>query len=307
MSRRLAAVDIGSNTVHVLVADAAAGRLTDVAYYVEMPGLGPEVARAGRIGAAKTREAMDDLRAVLTKAARHGYEHLVAGATEAVRRAADAEPFLRRASDVAGVPVRLISPELEARLSFDGVASRHAARRTWLMGDLGGGSTELVVARGREMAAWVSLPLGSGGIPAGRLSDPPRPGERAALRAAALPLVRSAPRCEPQRLVMTGGTASNLPLVLSAAHPPSLLSIAALLTAGERLDSAPASQVAASTGLSEARVRALRGGVEILLLLLDFYGLDQVHVSHEGLRHGMLLAYLDRGDQWWRGKGPPGA
>ncbi len=42
------------------------------------------------------------------------------------------------------------------------------------------------------------------------------------------------------------------------------------------------------------------GGIEILLLLLDFYGLDCVHVSHEGLRHGMILAYLDKADDWWR-------
>jgi hypothetical protein len=44
----------------------------------------------------------------------------------------------------------------------------------------------------------------------------------------------------------------------------------------------------------------MRGGVEVLLLLLDWYGLAVLGISHQGLRHGMLLAYLERGDSWWR-------
>jgi exopolyphosphatase/pppGpp-phosphohydrolase len=112
--------------------------------------------------------------------------------------------------------------------------------------------------------------------------------------------VRRAIEADVQKLVMTGGTASNLPLVISPQRPPTMLDTEALLTAVERLDREPAAAVAGRTGVPEARVRALRGGVEILLLLLDFYGLDRVHVSHEGLRHGMLLAYLERGEDWWR-------
>jgi exopolyphosphatase/pppGpp-phosphohydrolase len=99
---------------------------------------------------------------------------------------------------------------------------------------------------------------------------------------------------------VTGGTASNLPLVLSRASPPPLLTTQALLAAETRLDSGPAAELAQRTGLEASRVRALRGGVEILLLLLDYYGLHAAHVSHEGLRHGMLLAWLEKGDDWWR-------
>jgi exopolyphosphatase/guanosine-5'-triphosphate,3'-diphosphate pyrophosphatase len=298
--RRLAAVDVGSNTVHALVADAADKQLEDVAAYVEMPELGVAVDRAGRIGPEKSRQAIDALRSVLARAAEHGYEELIAGATAAVRRAADRDEFLAAASAAVGVPVRLISEQREAELSFLGVASRHAAKRTWLMMDMGGGSTELAVGEGMTMLRWVSLELGSGSFAARFLSDPPRPGEREALRAAALPVVHKAPECDAQKLVMTGGTASNLPLVISTKSPPTLLDTEILLLAAERLDERPAAEVARSTGLPEARVRALRGGVEILLLLLDFYGLDRFHVSHEGIRHGMLLAYLEKGDDWWR-------
>lgn len=300
LPRRLAAVDIGSNTVHALVADVRDGELHDVAQFVEMPELGPAVDRAGRIGPAKTAEALKALDSVLGQARRHGYEHLVTGATAAIRRAADREEFIAEASALAGVPVRLIGEDREAELSFQGVASRHASKHGWLMGDMGGSSTELVVAHGRRMVRWVSLPIGSGSFAARYLSDPPQRHEREALREAALQEVRHAPECEAHKLVMTGGTASNLPLVLSHVNPPPVLTTAALLTAAERLDAAQAAVVAEAVSLPEPRVRAMRGGVELLLLLLDFYGLDRFHVSHEGLRQGMLLAWLDQGDDWWR-------
>jgi exopolyphosphatase/guanosine-5'-triphosphate,3'-diphosphate pyrophosphatase len=292
-------VDVGSNTVHALVGDVRPGRVDDVAYFVEMPELGPEVDRTGRIGPAKTAEAIAALRTVLDGAARIGYSHLVAGATAAVRRAEDRDDFLAAAAAAIRTPVRLISEEREAQLSFDGVASRHAARRNWLMADLGGSSMELVAAQGREIRRWVSLGLGSGILAARHLSDPPRPGERQALRAAAMTEIQRAPEWDAQKLVVTGGTASNLPLVVSPRRPPPILTTAALLTAAERLDAAPAATVAARVGLPEARVRTLRAGVELLLLVLDFYGMDRLHVSHAGLRQGMLLAYLERGESWW--------
>jgi exopolyphosphatase/guanosine-5'-triphosphate,3'-diphosphate pyrophosphatase len=298
--RRLAAVDVGSNTVHALVADFHEGRLRDVDHFVTMPELGAEVGRTGRIGPAKAVEAIAALESVLERARAHGYEHLVAGATAAVRQAADREEFLARATAAAGVPVRLLSEQREAELSFQGVASRHAAERGWLMGDMGGGSTELVVADGGSARRWVSLRVGSGGLAARHLSDPPLAGEREALRAAAMTEIRRAPECDAQKLVMTGGTASNLPLVLSRRNPPEVLTTPDLLAAAERLEAAPAAAGAPRYDLPEGRVRALRGGVELLLLLLDLYGLDRFHVSYAGLRQGMILAWLERGEDWWR-------
>src|ERR1700730_7702976 len=113
-ARRLAAVDVGSNTVHALVAKGWDARLEDIAHYVEMPELGVAVERTGRIGPEKEREAIGALGSVLTRAAEHGYEQLVAGATAAVRRAADRDEFLKAAGEAIGVPVRLISEQREA-------------------------------------------------------------------------------------------------------------------------------------------------------------------------------------------------
>jgi exopolyphosphatase/pppGpp-phosphohydrolase len=301
---RLAAVDIGSNTIHALVVDATDHRLEEVAHFVEMPSLGAAVARTGRIGE-KSEEAVAALRSVVEQARATGIEHLVAGATEAVRKAADREVFLRRCSEAIGVPVLLIPPEREAQLSFAGVASKHAVRRQWLMADLGGGSTELVVAHHHHIEAWRSLPIGSGVLASKHLSDPPRAGEREALRAEAVALLKDAPECDPSRLVATGGTASNLPVVVSRTRPPAIVSRHALLRAANHLDEAPAADLEERYLLRPGRVTAMRGGVEVLLLLLDWAGLDRLHVSLEGLRQGMILAYLERGEDWWRDLGPP--
>jgi exopolyphosphatase/guanosine-5'-triphosphate,3'-diphosphate pyrophosphatase len=296
---RLAAVDIGSNTVHVLVADVVRGQLVDVAHYVEMPELGPQVARTGSIGT-RGKVAIRALRQVLARAATHGYQTLVAGATEAVRQATDGEQFALQASEAIGAPVHVIPAKREAELSFLGAASRHAVKREWVMVDLGGASTEVCVGRGRELLRSATLEIGSGVLSSTYLSDPPTPEERARLRRAALRELPRAPDGEVERLVATGGTASNLPSVLAKRNPPSVLTTADLLHCEKRLDEGRAQAVAVKIGLPVSRVKALRGGVEELLLFLDWYGLAMLHVSHEGLRHGMLLAFLERGADWWR-------
>jgi exopolyphosphatase/guanosine-5'-triphosphate,3'-diphosphate pyrophosphatase len=296
---RLAAVDIGSNTVHSLVADVVRGKLEDVAHYVEEPELGPYVARTGAIGS-RSRVAIQALRSVVEQARGHGFEVLIAGATQAVRQATDRDAFIRDASRAIGVPVRIIPASREADLSFLGVASRHAVRREWAMVDLGGGSTEVVIGQGQAMVRSATLLIGSGVLAGTYLSDPPKPEERARLRKAALRELTHAPDGDVERLVATGGTASNLPLVLTHRNPPPVLTTADLLACEARLDGDRAAQVAKSVKLPPSRVKAMRAGVEALLLLLDWYGLAVLHISHQGLRHGMLLAYLERGNDWWR-------
>lgn len=285
--------------MHVLVADVVRDKLEDVAHYVEMPELGPHVARTGTIGS-RARPAIRALRAVLAQAGKHRYDHLIAGATEAVRQANDGEAFARQAGEAIGTPVRIISAHREAELSFQGVASRHASRREWLMVDLGGGSTEVVIGHGHEMSRWASLRIGSGVLANTYLSDPPRPEERARMRRSALRELAQAPDGEVDRIVATGGTASNLPLVLAKRNPPSVLTTADLLECEKRLDQARAAEVSTRVKLPASRVKAMRAGVEELLLLLDWYGLAVLHISHQGLRHGMLLAYLKSSDGWWR-------
>ena len=296
---RLAAVDIGSNTVHALVADVVRGRLVDVAHYVEMPELGVTVARTGVLGS-RAKGAIRALREVVGKARTHHYELLIAGATQAVRQASDGKAFAREAGQAIGTTVHIIPAKREAELSFIGVAGSHAGRREWAMVDLGGASTEVAIGLGRKMVRSATLPIGSGVLASTYFSDPPTPEERARMRKHALRELAHAPDGDVERLVATGGTATNLPLVLSHRNPPPVLTTADLLACEARLDAAPAVGVGASVGLPANRIKAMRAGVEALLLLLDWYGLARLHISHQGLRHGMLLAYLEKGGDWYR-------
>jgi exopolyphosphatase/guanosine-5'-triphosphate,3'-diphosphate pyrophosphatase len=296
---RLAAVDVGSNTVHALVADVVRGRLVDVAHYVEMPELGVTVARTGVLGS-RAKVAILALRAVVDKARTHNYELLIAGATQAVRQATDGKAFAREAGQAIGTTVHIIPARREAELSFLGVAGSHAGRREWTMVDLGGASTEVAIGLGRKMVRSATLPIGSGVLASTYFSDPPTPEERARMRKHALRELAHAPDGDVERLVATGGTATNLPLVLSRRNPPPVLTTADLLACEVRLDGALAVKVGESVGLPANRIKAMRAGVEALLLLLDWYGLALLHISHQGLRHGMLQAYLEKGTDWWR-------
>src|ERR1700686_487149 len=253
---RLAAVDVGSNTVHVLVADVVRGRLVDVAHYVEMPELGAQVARTGFIGP-RSKTAMRALRLVVAQARTDGYEVLIAGATEAVRQASDREAFMRLAGDAIDTPVRIIGAHREAELSFLGVASSHAGRHEWVMADLGGASTEIVVVNARRRVRSATLPIGPGVLASTYLSDPPKPEERARLRRAALHELAHAPDAEVERLVATGGTAGNLPQVLARRHPPQVLTTADLLACEARLDRGRASGGAKLVLLPANRVQAM--------------------------------------------------
>src|SRR4029079_13252003 len=244
--------------------------------------------------------ALRAIRKVLAEARQHGYERLITCATEAVRAASDRAEFVTAAEAVVGAPMPVISGSREAALSFLGAASRHASRKEWGLVALGGGSTEVVIGRDREMLRSAKLGIGSG-VLAAQLSDPPTPQERARLRRAALRAMAGAPDGEVERLVATGGTASNLPSVLARRNPPSVLTTADLLACEARLDGRRASEGSAKVGLPASRVKALRAGVEALLLFLDWYGLTLLQVSHEGLRHGMLIEYLEKGEDWWRG------
>src|SRR2546425_227600 len=146
----------------------------------------------GAIGAGSTG-ALRALRKVLAGARKDGYDQLIACATEAVRRASDGRVFARQAGEIIGVPVRIIPGRREAELSFLGAASRHASRREWALVDLGGASTEVVVARGGEMLTSAALEIGSGVLASKFLSHPPKAEERARLRQAALRELTHAP------------------------------------------------------------------------------------------------------------------
>ena len=301
MSERIAAIDVGSNTVHLLVAELRDGRVEEVRRVVRMPRIGAAVNATGRLGEEKIRDVCDMLRDAVQVARECGASVILLGATEAVRRAADRDEALRAFSDAAGVSCALISGDAEARLSFRGAVSMAAPDGVALVCDVGGGSTELALGTPRRIEALVSLPIGSGAATDRWLpDDPPTEEQRRACFTGVLDVLHDAPPGRPDHALATGGTAASLPLLLGR-DPESTLDAADLAHCREILASMPSADVARRYTLDPARARVLAGGVEIIDAVRVTYALDRVRVTIHGLRTGMILAYLEKGDRWTEG------
>lgn len=152
-------IDIGSNSVRLVIYEGAVRAPTPLFNEKEMCGLGRAVAETGRLG----RESMD--RTVRTLRRFHaiarvmGVKNLRAFATAAVRDAADGREFLRRAEEAAGTQILMLSGEREAELASHGITMGFGSA-DGVAGDLGGGSLELVDREGEKRRGAVTLPLG---------------------------------------------------------------------------------------------------------------------------------------------------
>jgi exopolyphosphatase/guanosine-5'-triphosphate,3'-diphosphate pyrophosphatase len=303
MTRRLAALDIGSNTVHLLVADAdGPSQLVDVDHHETMPRIGKAVEATGSVGDEKLREVVADVTRFAARARELGAERLLVGATEAVRKAADSERVLEAVGAAAGEPCLLIPPDSEARLSFGGATSVGGGTGLTLVTDIGGGSTECVLGEGSTVTALASVPIGSGAVIERWLtSDPPTDAERAGAAAAIRQALQSAPEGRPVRGIAVGGTATTLPAVLDRPHGEGSLDGADIDEIRRRLAERPSAEIASRFSIEPARARVLAGGLEILAAVLERYRLPGITVSIRGLRHGMILAYLERGERWVEG------
>ena len=215
---RVAALDCGTNSLRLLVADVSDDRLTDVHREMRVVRLGQGVDRTGELAAEalqRTRAALVDYAAVAT---RLGAERTRLVATSATRDARNRDVFVQLVQDVLGVPPEVVSGEEEAALSFDG-ATRDLDRDEgpFLVVDIGGGSTELVLGTERVEAA-LSVDVGCVRLTERHLlSDPPTAAEVAAAEVdvdAALVRVRDVVPVERARLAV--GLAGSVTTV--AAH-----------------------------------------------------------------------------------------
>ena len=177
---RVAAIDCGTNSIRLLIADVAGERLTDVARRVRIVRLGEGVDRTGRLAPEaieRTRRALLDYAAEIA-AADAGRLRMVA--TSASRDASNAADFRAMVRGVLGVDPEVISGDEEARLSFTGAVRGLSAEPPFLVVDIGGGSTEFVTGRSAVGAA-VSVDIGCVRMTERHLrSDPPTAPEIAA-------------------------------------------------------------------------------------------------------------------------------
>lgn len=181
---RVAAIDCGTNSIRLLVADIEGAALQDVERRMEIVRLGAGVDRTGVLdpeALQRTFAVIADYRARIREL---GAEKVRFVATSATRDAANREVFVEGVREILGVEPEVISGQEEAELSFAGATSVAASPDPVLVVDIGGGSTELVLGAGGRVISQISLDVGSVRMRERHLKhDPPTAAEEAAARA----------------------------------------------------------------------------------------------------------------------------
>ena len=289
---RVAAVDLGTNSTRLLVADVEDGAVEEVVRRTVVTRLGEGVDARRRllpVPVARVRNVLSDFR---REAEALGAERTLAVATSAVRDAENGEAFLGEVEWSYGFATRLLSGDEEAALTRAGVG--RVAAGTLLL-DVGGGSTELVAGESRT-----SLDIGSVRVTERHLhSDPPTGEELAAAAAAVASLL---PPLEVRAAVGVAGTVGQLAVLLGEGtmrlgRIEELLDRLAAMTLAERR---------ALPGLDPARAPVIVGGALIVREVLRHYGLDEIEFSVRDLLDGAALAAADLPARD-EGAAPPGA
>jgi exopolyphosphatase/guanosine-5'-triphosphate,3'-diphosphate pyrophosphatase len=292
----LAAIDVGSTSVHLLVAavgDRALEPLVDESAFL---GLGAAVDTRGVLGRAPIDALVAALRGFAAEAAAAGATAPTIVATEPLRRALDAARAVRAVEHEAGLALHVLSHREEALLTLIGVTGGRPPDAGLVVVDVGGGSTEVVVARPGGAPIVAGLAVGAARL--GAAVRRPPAGRVGMLLDEARRVVRAAPDAAPAELVAVGGTADNLRRVAAAAAPAGRLTRDRLRGALALLASEPPESVAARFAVRPERARLLPAGGAILLALLDRYGLDAIRVSEAGMRDGTILAAALAGAGW---------
>lgn len=294
-----ASVDLGSNSVHLLVAAIEGHQLRPLADESVFLGLGAAVAERGFLGRSRRAELTSALVRYADLARGHGASAITFIGTEPLRRAADGHAIVHEAGTAAGAPMHVVSHEEEAYLTIIGVTEGLPVTHQTLVVDIGGGSSEFCVVDALHRPRAVGLRLGSARLTDRFVAnDPPLATEIEAMRSAALELVRDAPAAAPDEIVAVGGTASNLLKVVPSARLDGILTREHLREALATLATEAAAQASARHRINLIRARILPAGAVILDAILNRYGIDRLRVSEGGIREGTILAVAHAGPPW---------
>lgn len=313
----IAALDLGSNSFHLLVVEAHPdGHFDALVRDKEMLRLGDVVSRTGRIPTDHLERAVDTVRRFRMLADSVGAEEVVAVATSAIRDADNSSELLDRLEVDAGVRARVISGIREAELIFDAVrASVVLDPGPGLALDLGGGSLEVMVGDGFGLHWATSVKLGVARLTAELIrSDPPDDADlervRQRVREVLAPVaVKVLPR-RPQVLIGSSGSLCALARLAEArrtgAVPGSVNQLSVhrrdLLAVHEELWSLPAVERARMAGLEPRRADLIPAGSAVAIEVLDLFGFDWLTTSEWALREGIVLDAIGHHDALdWEG------
>ncbi|HVV51876.1 MAG TPA: Ppx/GppA family phosphatase [Polyangia bacterium] len=298
----LATIDIGTNTTLLLVARVTPdGRPERLDERAEITRLGRGIGAGGALGAEGIARTLAALREFAALAARH-QATIAAVGTEALRRAPNAAAFLDPAAAILGAPVEVIDGAREAALTYRAVAEAfpETLGGALTVVDIGGGSTEIVVATRGIVKFNTSLPLGSVRLTERFVRhDPPRPDEIAALTAAVDAALAGVPfpvpAVQPVTLVGVAGTVTSLAAMAEAlaSYDPERvhgyrLARAALAEQIARLRVGTQAARERIVGLDPRRADVILAGALILERIAAAARVDEVRVSDRGIRWGLM-------------------
>ncbi|MGP8248472.1 MAG: hypothetical protein ACLQNU_00805 [Candidatus Dormibacteria bacterium] len=270
--------------------------------------MGRRVGATHELGPELLHQTAELVSSLVEQARLDGAERVGVVGTEAIRNAHDGPVLRDQIREHSREQLRILTGEAEARLSYLGATSFYVATdASATVVDVGGGSTEVVHGTGSRPKDGVSLKLGSDRIlQIIRADDPPSERQRVDAETRISMVLEEAPApALPGVVIATGGTASNLPVLLGMWRPFAdstdtlqaegdhdawtTLDREAVERAVELAATHSSAELARQTGLSPGRARLMAGGVLVLRGLLEHYHAEELVVTERGLRDGVLL------------------
>jgi exopolyphosphatase/guanosine-5'-triphosphate,3'-diphosphate pyrophosphatase len=314
-----AAIDVGSNSVHLLVVAIEGQQRRVIRDESELLGLGAVVDMEGRIPDEVAAAAVGLVSAYVQTAREEGADWVVLLATEPLRRASNRTHVGDLVQQATGLRLHVLSHEEEAGLTVLGVLDGEPPGEPTLVLDIGGGSSELVLLEPGADPVIGVMPVGSARLTAAFVEDdPPTAEEIQALRTEAHHLLSGMPVGHPTRGIVVGGSGTNL-VRLTADDGADASDESDQADAAEAADGGdedwlidkirigrairlvmhhPSAELVEAYGLRERRIVQMAAGASLIEATLDCYDLPHVETSDASLREGAILAWQRAGDAW---------
>lgn len=295
---KIGVVDVGSNTVHLLVARTDGRNIIPLADLSEGLRLGVDVDANGSIGDFKLRQLLSTLLRYQAAASAVGVTNLHFLATNAIRVAENREEVCQAITKATGLPVEVLPPDQEAELAYVGADANCPSIGPQVMVDIGGGSMQIAVGQNGRVWDTVSLPLGAARVVSHFLpSDPPTHVEEALLvsyLSNVIPPALPLPDTNVTGLIGVGGTLRRMPALLGLQAGESIpadgLRDIPLMLRGRA-----ASEIAEAYGIKPERARLLLPAAIVLREVARGYDFPPVIMSPYGLREGAILSFAHEG------------
>ena len=305
LAHRLAAIDVGTNSIRLVVAEALReGNYRILTEEKDTARLGKDLATTGRLNPVAVERSLEALRRMKQIAAGYQVRELRVIGTCALREAADGTDFCRRANQEVGLEIDVIGAEHEAHLAFSSVARAfNLDGKNVAVADIGGGSTEIILASGRVIEDVYTTPLG-----AVRMTDMYVNGQdtgdiQELLDGIDRELRRQVKRLVfwPHLLIGSGGTFTTLAEMIMAAKGQTGLPLRGYeVTHAEvghlldKLRKLPPKARRNLPGLSPDRADIILAGVAIVDSLMRRFKVNRLQIHDRGVRDGLLLSMLDQ-------------